>query len=160
MARVKGAMMTRKRRNKTLKLAKSYWGSKSTHFKMAKQAVKKSGVYAYIGRKQKKRDFRRLWIARISAAVKPYGMNYSRCVRRSRRDRQEGPVREFPEITPLRRGDFFAIFIPAFCIFAHCVLYYFYQTVENLPGQRELIRQAVCKRTGGNRHEEYHYDQP
>ena len=78
MARVKGAMMTRKRRNKTLKLAKSYWGSKSTHFKMAKQAVKKSGVYAYIGRKQKKRDFRRLWIARISAAVKPYGMNYSR----------------------------------------------------------------------------------
>ena len=68
----------KKRRNKTLKLAKSYWGSKSTHFKMAKQAVKKSGVYAYIGRKQKKRDFRRLWIARISAAVKPYGMNYSR----------------------------------------------------------------------------------
>ena len=59
MARVKGAMMTRKRRNKTLKLAKSYWGSKSTHFKMAKQAVKKSGVYAYVGRKLKKRDFRR-----------------------------------------------------------------------------------------------------
>ncbi len=78
MARVKGAMMTRKRRNKTLKLAKSYWGSKSTHFKMAKQAVKKSGVYAYVGRKLKKRDFRRLWIARISAAVKPYGLNYSR----------------------------------------------------------------------------------
>ncbi len=78
MARVKGAMMTRKRRNKVLKLAKSYWGSKSTHFKMAKQAVKKSAVYAYVGRKQKKRDFRRLWIARISAAVKPYGLNYSR----------------------------------------------------------------------------------
>ena len=78
MARVKGAMMTRKRRNKVLKLAKSYWGSKSTHFKMAKQAVKKSAVYAYIGRKHKKRDFRRLWIARISAAVKPYGLNYSR----------------------------------------------------------------------------------
>ena len=78
MARIKGAMMTRKRRNKVLKLAKSYWGSKSTHFKMAKQAVKKSGVYAYIGRKQKKRDFRRLWITRISAAVKPYDMNYSR----------------------------------------------------------------------------------
>ena len=77
MARIKGAMMTRKRRNKTLKLAKSYWGSKSTHFKMAKQAVKKSGVYAYIGRKQKKRDFRRLWIARISAAAKLNGMNYS-----------------------------------------------------------------------------------
>ena len=78
MARVKGAMMTRKRRNKTLKLAKSYWGSKSRHFKMAKQAVAKSGVYAYVGRKLKKRDFRRLWIARISAAVKPYDMNYSR----------------------------------------------------------------------------------
>ena len=70
--------MTRKRRNKTLKLAKSYWGSKSTHFKMAKQAVKKSGVYAYIGRKQKKRNFRSLWITRISAAVAPYGLNYSR----------------------------------------------------------------------------------
>ena len=78
MARIKGAMMTRKRRNKVLKLAKSYWGSKSTHFKMAKQAVKKSAVYAYIGRKHKKRDFRRLWIARISSAVKPYGINYSR----------------------------------------------------------------------------------
>ena len=77
MARVKGAMMTRKRRNKTLKLAKSYWGSKSTHFKMAKQAVKKSGVYAYVGRKLKKRDFRRLWITRISAACKINGMNYS-----------------------------------------------------------------------------------
>ena len=77
MARVKGAMMTRKRRNKTLKLAKSYWGSKSTHFKMAKQAVKKSGVYAYIGRKQKKREFRQLWIARINAACKMNGMNYS-----------------------------------------------------------------------------------
>ena len=70
--------MTRKRRNKTLKLAKSYWGSKSTHFKMAKQAVKKSGVYAYVGRKLKKRDFRRLWITRISAAVAPFGLNYSR----------------------------------------------------------------------------------
>ena len=78
MARVKGAMMTRKRRNKTLRLAKSYWGSKSTHFKMAKQAVKKSGVYAYTGRKLKKREFRRLWIARISAAVAPFGLNYSR----------------------------------------------------------------------------------
>ena len=78
MARVKGAMMTRKRRNKTLKLAKSYWGSKSTHFKMAKQAVKKSGVYAYVGRKQKKRSYRSLWIARISAAVAPYGLNYSK----------------------------------------------------------------------------------
>ena len=78
MARVKGAMMTRKRRNKTLKLAKSYWGSKSRHFKMAKQAVKKSGVYAYIGRKQKKRNYRSLWITRLSAAVAPFGLNYSR----------------------------------------------------------------------------------
>ena len=78
MARIKGAMMTRKRRNKTLKLAKSYWGSKSKHFKMAKQAVKKSGVYAYIGRKQKKRSYRSLWITRLSAAVAPFGLNYSR----------------------------------------------------------------------------------
>ena len=77
MARVKGAMMTRKRRKKTLKLAKGYWGSKSRHFKMAKQAVMKSGNYAYIGRKQKKRNFRQLWITRISAAAKMNGMNYS-----------------------------------------------------------------------------------
>ena len=77
MARIKGAMMTRKRRNKVLKLAKGYWGAKSKHFKMAKQAVMKSGNYAYIGRKQKKRQFRQLWIARISAAAKLNGMNYS-----------------------------------------------------------------------------------
>ena len=77
MARIKGALMTRKRRNKTLKLAKGYYGSKSTLFKTAKQAVMKSGNYAYIGRKQKKRDFRRLWIARISAGCKANGMNYS-----------------------------------------------------------------------------------
>ena len=77
MARVKRAMMTRKRRKKGLKLAKGYFGAKSTHFKMAKQAVKKSGNYAFAGRKQKKRDFRRLWITRISAACKLNGMNYS-----------------------------------------------------------------------------------
>ena len=77
MARVKGAMMTRKRRNKVLKAAKGYWGSKSKHFKMAKQAVMKSGNYAFAGRKMKKRDFRRLWIARISAQAKVNGMNYS-----------------------------------------------------------------------------------
>ena len=77
MARVKGAMTTRKRRNKTLKLAKGYWGSKSKHFKMAKEAVMKSGNYAYIGRRLKKRDFRKLWITRISAACKMNGMNYS-----------------------------------------------------------------------------------
>ena len=77
MARVKGAMMTRKRRNKVLKAAKGYWGAKSKHFKMAKQAVMKSGNYAFAGRKQKKRDFRRLWINRISAQAKVNGMNYS-----------------------------------------------------------------------------------
>ncbi len=77
MARIKGAMMTRKRRNKVLKAAKGYWGAKSKHFKMAKQAVMKSGNYAFVGRKQKKRDFRRLWIARISAGCKANGMNYS-----------------------------------------------------------------------------------
>ena len=77
MARIKGAMMTRKRRNKTLKLAKGYFGSKSKHFKMAKQAVMKSGQYAYIGRKQKKRECRKLWITRISAACKINGVNYS-----------------------------------------------------------------------------------
>ena len=77
MARVKGAMMARKRRNKVLKAAKGYWGAKSKHFKMAKQAVMKSGNYAFAGRKMKKRDFRRLWITRISAACKANGMNYS-----------------------------------------------------------------------------------
>ena len=77
MARVKGAMMTRKRRKKVLKLAKGYWGAKSRHFKMAKQAVMKSGNYAYIGRKQRKRDFRRLWITRISAACRINGINNS-----------------------------------------------------------------------------------
>ena len=77
MARVKRAMMTRKRRNRTLKLAKGYWGSKSKHFKMAKQALMKSGAYAYAGRRMKKRDFRQLWITRISAACKANGMNYS-----------------------------------------------------------------------------------
>ena len=77
MARIKGAMMTRKRRNKVLKAAKGYWGAKSKHFKMAKQAVLKSGNYAFAGRKMKKRDFRRLWIARISAQAKACGMNYS-----------------------------------------------------------------------------------
>ena len=78
MARVKGAMMARKRRNKVLKLAKGYWGAKSKHFKMAKQAVMKSGNYAFAGRKMKKRDFRSLWITRISAQAKVNGINYSR----------------------------------------------------------------------------------
>ena len=78
MARIKGALATRKRRKKVLKAAKGYWGSKSKHFKMAKQAVMKSGHYAFIGRKQKKRDFRALWITRISAQAKVNGINYSR----------------------------------------------------------------------------------
>ena len=77
MARVKGAMMARKRRNKVLKMAKGYWGAKSKHFKMAKQAVLKSGNYAFAGRKMKKRDFRSLWITRISAQAKVCGINYS-----------------------------------------------------------------------------------
>jgi len=78
MARVKGAMMTRKRRNKVLKLAKGYFGSKSKLFRTANQAVMKSMKYAYVGRRLKKRDFRRLWITRISAACKTNDINYSR----------------------------------------------------------------------------------
>ena len=78
MARIKGALATRKRRNKTLKLAKGYFGAKSKHFKMAKQAVMKSGQYAYVGRKQKKRNFRQLWIARINAAARMNGISYSK----------------------------------------------------------------------------------
>ncbi len=77
MARIKFAKVTRARRKKVLKAAKGYWGAKSKHFKMAKQAVMKSGNYAFVGRKQKKRDFRKLWITRISAQAKVCGMNYS-----------------------------------------------------------------------------------
>ena len=77
MARVKGAMMTRKRRKKVLKLAKGYYQGKSKLFRTAKEAVMKSGQYAYIGRKQRKRDFRRLWITRINAAARLSGMSYS-----------------------------------------------------------------------------------
>ena len=78
MARVKGAMRTRKRHKKILKLAKGYRGAKSKLFRTANQAVMKSLVYSYIGRKQKKRDFRQLWIARINAAARMNGMSYSR----------------------------------------------------------------------------------
>ena len=78
MARVKGALMTRKRRKKILKMAKGYWGRKSTNYRIANQAVMKSLTYAYVGRKRKKRDFRRLWITRISAACKLNDINYSR----------------------------------------------------------------------------------
>ncbi len=77
MARVKGAVNTRKKHKKVLKLAKGYRGGKSKLYKTASQAVMKSLKYAYIGRKQKKRNFRRMWIARISAAAKMNGMNYS-----------------------------------------------------------------------------------
>ena len=77
MARIKGAVMTCKRRKKVLKLAKGYFGAKSKLFITAKEAVMKSGNYAYIGRRLKKRDFRKLWITRISAAAKMNGMNYS-----------------------------------------------------------------------------------
>ena len=77
MARVKTAKITRKKHKKVLKMAKGYYGAKSIRFRMAKQAVMKSGQYAYVGRKLKKRDFRRLWIARINAAARANGVNYS-----------------------------------------------------------------------------------
>ena len=77
MARVKGAMMPRKRRNKVMKMAKGYWGSRSKHFRVANEAVMKALTQAYAGRRLKKRDFRSLWITRISAACKMNGMNYS-----------------------------------------------------------------------------------
>ena len=78
MARIKGAVTTRRRRNKVLKLAKGYWGARSKHFRVANQAVMKSLQYAYISRRLKKRDFRKLWITRINAGVQQYGLNYSR----------------------------------------------------------------------------------
>ena len=78
MARIKGAVTTRARRKRVLKRAKGYFGAKSIRFKMAKQAVMKSGQYAFVGRKNKKRDFRRLWIARINAAARQNGISYSR----------------------------------------------------------------------------------
>ena len=81
MARVKAAIMTRKRRKKILKLAKGYWGARSKHFKVANQAVMKSLKYAYISRRLKKRDFRRLWITRISAQARICGINYSRLIK-------------------------------------------------------------------------------
>ena len=77
MARVKTARITRKKHKKVLKMAKGYYGAKSVRFRMAKQAVMKSLQYAYVGRKLKKRDFRKLWIARINAAARDNGTNYS-----------------------------------------------------------------------------------
>ena len=78
MARIKGAMMTRKRRKKIIGLAKGYWGTKKSHFKVANQQVLKSGNYAYRDRRNKKREFRRLWIVRINAACRLNDINYSR----------------------------------------------------------------------------------
>ena len=78
MARVKGAVTTRARHKKVLKRAKGYFGAKSVRFRMANQAVMKSLNYAYVGRKQKKRNFRQLWIARINAAARMNGISYSK----------------------------------------------------------------------------------
>ncbi len=86
MARIKGAVTTRKRRKKVLKLAKGYFGAKSKLFKTAKQAVMKSGQYAYIGRKQRKRNFKRLWITRISAACHQNNTNYSSFMNRLKKN--------------------------------------------------------------------------
>lgn len=80
MARVKGAMTTRARHHKVLKRAKGYYGAKSIRFRMANQAVMKSLNYAFTGRKLRKRDFRRLWIARINAATRANGMSYSKFI--------------------------------------------------------------------------------
>jgi len=78
MSRVKGAVRTRARHKKVLKLAKGYFGAKSKLFRMANQAVMKSLVYAYRDRKAKKRDFRKLWISRINAAARISGLSYSK----------------------------------------------------------------------------------
>ena len=80
MARIKGAVTTRARRKSVLKRAKGYFGAKSIRFKMAKQAVMKSGMYAYVGRKDKKSNFRKLWIARINAAARMNGTTYSKLI--------------------------------------------------------------------------------
>lgn len=80
MARVKGAVITKKKHKKILKLAKGYFGAKKNRYRVAKQAVMKSLQYAYVGRKLKKRDFRRLWIARINAAARINGLSYSRFI--------------------------------------------------------------------------------
>ena len=77
MARVKTAIITRKKHKKVLKRAKGYFGAKHYRFRQAKQAVMKSGMYAYVGRKDRKSDFRKLWIARINAAARMNGMTYS-----------------------------------------------------------------------------------
>ena len=80
MARVKTAIITRKKHKKILKRAKGYYGAKNYRFRMAKQAVMKSGAYAYVGRKDKKSNFRKLWIARINAAARMNGTTYSKLI--------------------------------------------------------------------------------
>lgn len=80
MARIKTGKTARKRHKKIIKSAKGYFGKRSTNFTIAKQAVMKSGNYSYVGRKRKKRDFRRLWITRINAAARNYGMTYSKMI--------------------------------------------------------------------------------
>ena len=86
MARVKGAVTTRARHKKVLKRAKGYFGAKSVRFRMANQAVMKSGAYAYVGRKQNKRNFRKLWIARINAATRMCGTTYSKFMSNLKKD--------------------------------------------------------------------------
>lgn len=80
MARVKTALITRKKHKKILKRAKGYYGAKHYRFRMAKQAVMKSGKYAYVGRKDRKSNFRKLWIARINAAARQNGLTYSKLI--------------------------------------------------------------------------------
>ncbi len=80
MARVKTARITRKKHKKVLKQAKGYYGAKHYRFRMAKQAVMKSGMYAYVGRKDKKSNFRKLWITRINAAARQNGLTYSKLI--------------------------------------------------------------------------------
>ena len=80
MARVKSAIITRKKHKKIMKQAKGYYGAKHYRFRMAKQAVMKSGMYAYVGRKDKKSDFRKLWITRINAAARMNGLTYSKLI--------------------------------------------------------------------------------
>ena len=80
MARVKTAIITRKKHKKVLKRAKGYYGAKHYRFRMAKQAVMKSGMYAYVGRKDRKSNFRKLWIARINAAARMNGLTYSKLI--------------------------------------------------------------------------------
>ena len=80
MARITKAMIAKKRRRKVFKLAKGYFGAKSKQFRAANEQVARSLRYAYVGRRLRKRDFRKLWIARINAAVRPYGLSYSRFI--------------------------------------------------------------------------------